>query len=46
MDKLGTIEITLFVPMLGRIYASENFLKILYDNRALALKDKLPRDIV
>ena len=46
MDKLGTIEITLFVPMLGRIYASENFPKILYDNRALALKDKLPRDIV
>lgn len=32
--------------MLGRIYASENFPKIFYDNRALALKDMLPRDIV
>lgn len=46
MDKLGTIEITSFVPMIGRIYASENLPTILYDNRALALKDKLPRDIV
>lgn len=46
MDKLGTIEITLFEPMLSKIYASENFPKILYENRALALKDKLPRDIV
>lgn len=46
MTKLGTVESTLFVPMLGRIYASENFPKILYDKRALDLKEKLPRDIV
>ena len=40
MEKLGTIESTLFVPMLGRIYASENFPKILYDEKALELKEK------
>ena len=46
MTKLGTIESTLFVPMLGRIYASENFPKILYDKRALELKEQLPKDVV
>jgi len=45
MEKLGTIESTLFVPMLGRIYASENFPKILYDEKALELKEKLPKDV-
>jgi len=42
---LGVIEDTLFVPMLGRIYASENFRSILYDNKALELKDKLPEGL-
>lgn len=45
MEKLGTVESTLFVPMLGRIYASENFPKILYDEKALALKEKLPKNV-
>ena len=45
MANLGTVESTLFVPMLGRIYASENFPQILYDEWALGLKDKLPEDI-
>lgn len=45
MPELDTIEDTLFVPMLGRIYASENFPKILNDKKALELKDKLPKNI-
>jgi O-methyltransferase involved in polyketide biosynthesis len=44
MTKLGVVESTLFVPMTGRIYASENFPGILYDEQALALKDQLPGD--
>ena len=42
MPKLGIIEDTLFVPMLGRIYASEHCPQILYDQKALELKKKLP----
>ncbi len=46
MAELGTVESTLFVPMLGRIYASENFPNILYDEAALALKKRLPAGLV
>ncbi len=42
MYKLGVVEDTLFVPMLGRIYASEYCPQILYDPKALELKKKLP----
>ena len=35
MSKLGVVEDTLFVPMLGRIYASEHYPQILYDKKAL-----------
>lgn len=42
---LGVIEDTLFVPMLGRIYASENFRRVLFDYKALELKDKLPEGL-
>lgn len=41
---LGKIESTLFVPMIGRIYASEKFPKILNDTKAVSLKNKLPAD--
>lgn len=41
MFKLGVVEDTLFVPMLGRIYASEYCPQILYDPKALELKKKL-----
>lgn len=44
--ELGVVEDTLFVPMLGRIYASENCKNILYDETALSLKDKLPARII
>lgn len=48
MDKkeLGVVEDTLFVPMLGRIYASENCKGILYDKKALELKAQMPEDII
>ena len=42
MSKLGVVEDTLFVPMLGRIYASEYCPQILYDPKALELKKRLP----
>ena len=46
MQKLGVLEDTLFIPMLGRIYASEHYLQILYDKKALELKKKLPSDLI
>lgn len=45
MPELSTIEDTLFVPMLGRIYASENYPSILHDEKALAIKQQLPKDL-
>ena len=45
-EKLGVVEDTLFVPMLGRIYASENCREILYDEKALELKEKLPEGLI
>ena len=45
MSKLGVVEDTLFVPMLGRIYASEHCPQILYDPKALELKKKLPSSL-
>ena len=46
MQKLGVVEDTLFVPMLGRIYASEYCPQVLYDKKALELKNKLPSDLI
>ena len=45
MQTLGVVEDTLFVPMLGRIYASEHYPQILYDKKALSLKEKRPVSI-
>lgn len=45
MTDFSTVEDTLFVPMLGRIYASENFPEILYDKKALELKPQLPKNL-
>ena len=45
MSELGVVEDTLFVPMLGRIYASEYCPQILYDPKALELKKKLPSSL-
>lgn len=46
MSKLGIVEDTLFVPMLGRIYASEHCQQILFDQKALELKEKLPSSLL
>ena len=45
MNGFSEIEDTTFVPMLGRIYASKNFPKILNDQKALELEEKLPKNI-
>ena len=45
MDNFTDLEETLFVPMLGRIHATENFPNILNDRVALGLKSKLPNNI-
>ena len=46
MSHLGVVEDTLFVPMLGRLYASEHCPQILYDKKALELKEKLPAGLL
>ena len=46
MQTLGVVEDTLFVPMLGRIYAAEHCPQILYDKKALELKNRLPLDLI
>lgn len=45
MPVFSTVEDTLFVPMLGRIYASEKFPNILQDKKAMEIKGKLPQTI-
>ena len=45
-SKLGVVEDTLYVPMLGRIYATEHCRNILYDKKALELKNGLPKGLV
>ena len=45
MPDFSTVEDTLFVPMLGRIYASEHFPSILHDEKALELKPRLPKNL-
>ena len=45
MPDFDKIEDTTYVPMLGRIYASEKFPNILNDKMALRIKSKLPKDI-
>lgn len=44
MSEFSTIENTLFIPLLGRIYASEHFPNILHDEKALSLKETLSKD--
>ena len=46
MPEFNAVENTLFIPMLGRIYISEHFQNILYDEKALSLKDVLPKSLV
>lgn len=43
---MNEVSKTLYVPMGGRIYASEHFPHIFYDEAALSLKDKIPSEIL
>lgn len=45
MSEFTTVEETLFVPMLGRIYASEQFPHLFSDPKALELKPRLPQNL-
>ena len=40
--KLGKVEETLFVPLRGRIFATENFNHILNDMKTLEIESKIP----
>ncbi len=42
MENLNGVEMTLFVPLLGRIFASKYFPQIFYDAKALALERLVP----
>lgn len=46
MPEFDRVEHTLFIPMLGRIYASERFPHILFDEEALFLKGRLPAGLL
>lgn len=46
MPEFGIVEDTMFIPMLGRVYASEMHPDILYDKKALSLKGKLPSGLM
>lgn len=45
MPDFNKVEDTLFVPLLGRMYASEHFPRTFYDEKVLELKDRLPTKI-
>ncbi len=45
MPELSTVSETLYVPLLGRIYASKHHPDILYDKNALAIMKRLPANI-
>ena len=42
MAKLTAVSETLYVPLLGRIYASLHHPEILYDKKSLSIADQLP----
>lgn len=44
VEKFNKISETLFVPLRGRIYATEFFPNILKDEEALKIKDKITLD--
>ncbi len=44
-SKLSKVSDTLYVPLLGRIYASNNHKNILYDEKALEVSESLPSEL-
>ena len=45
MEKFNTIESTLFVPMLGRIWCTKNHPSVLNDQKALSLSGVIPQEL-
>ena len=45
MEDFNSEFDTLFIPIKGKIYTSENFPHILYDQTVLNIKDRVPKDI-
>ena len=45
MPSLSKVSETLYVPLIGRIYASKNYPEILFDEKALVLENALPDGI-
>lgn len=46
MSKISEVSKTLYVPLGGRIYASEYFPDLFYDAKAIQLKNKIPQEIL
>lgn len=46
MPEFGIVEDTMFIPMLGRVYASEMHPDILYDKKALSLKAEEHKEVL
>lgn len=47
MDNLlSGVEDTLYIPLVARIYISENFPEFFYDEKALSLKQNIPTNLI
>ena len=44
-SDLSAVSDTLYIPLLGRIYASKRYPEILYDEKAVSLWDRLPSTV-
>ena len=45
-DIFDGVEDTLYIPLIARIYVSERFPKFFYDDKALSLKQYIPKDYI
>lgn len=45
-NLLSGVEDTLYIPLVARIYISENFPKFFYDEKALSLKQYIPTNLI
>ena len=46
MAEFNGVEDTLFIPLVGRIYASKNFKEFFYDEKALELEKYIKSDLI
>lgn len=45
-STLKGVEDTLYIPLVGRIYASKKFPEFFYDEKALSLEPHIPTDSI